>query len=348
MVEPGGCYPPGAVRCAFFLPGLAQIPLFDRDEPRFASAAREMAERNDFLIPHFNGELRPDKPPLVYWLMNGIHQITGTWNELTVRLPSALCGTLTLLVVYFMVGSRFGRVTGLIASLMLGSCGTYVAESRLATADATMLFFIVVCMACAWRAWDVGPVTPSRPRRMPWGVALLFWVSLAAGALTKGVPLLFVLVPMIALSIATGAMATQVRQWRSHLHITRTRIGTALAIAVVATAILVGTTRSPAMELHLWTIILAILLIGMVLTPGLPGASVRCITAGNWRWWRNLRPAWGIPLLLILIAAWAVPAGMREPLLLKQMVGIHFLQRALGPVLTWMHVDFHALAKAGG
>ncbi len=53
----------------FYLPGLGQIPLFDRDEPRFATAAREMAGAGDFVVPTFNGELRPDKPPLVYWLM---------------------------------------------------------------------------------------------------------------------------------------------------------------------------------------------------------------------------------------------------------------------------------------
>ncbi len=88
--------------------------------------------------------------------------------------------------------------------------------------------------------------------------------------------------------------------------------------------------------------------IGMVLTPGLPGAAVRCITGGNWKWWRNLRPGWGIPLLILLIAAWAVPAGIREPILLKRMVGIHFLQRSAGPLLQWMHIDFTDLATAGG
>ena len=91
----------------YFLPGLAQIPLFDRDEPRFATAAREMANSGDYIVPHFNGNLRPDKPPLLYWLMNASYALTGGPSELGARLPSALCGTLTLLVVYFAVGSRF-------------------------------------------------------------------------------------------------------------------------------------------------------------------------------------------------------------------------------------------------
>src|SRR4051794_34543966 len=75
----------------FFLPGLGQISLFDRDEPRFPTAARTMAVTGDFLVPRFNGDLRPDKPPLVYWLMNLTYAATGSFGELGARLPSALC-----------------------------------------------------------------------------------------------------------------------------------------------------------------------------------------------------------------------------------------------------------------
>ena len=223
----------------FFLPGLGQIPIFDRDEPRFSTAARQMMQSGDYIVPrYFNGTIRPDKPPLIYWMMDIGYWITGGWGEFAARLPSVVFGTCTLLVVYFMVGMRFGRPTGFIAALILGSCGVYVAESRLATADATMLFFIVVCMACAWQAWDAGQaeggqerrlpradylldrsisrdgeekhamvldhLSVTTRRRMPFGLAMLFWISLALGTLTKGVPLLFVGVPLMVLSIGTG------------------------------------------------------------------------------------------------------------------------------------------------
>ena len=136
-----------------FLPGLGEIVLFDRDEPRFATAAREMWETGDYVVPRFNGELRPDKPPLVYWLMAGSYSVVGKGSELGARLPSAVCGTLTLIVVYLMTARRFGRVTGMLAAMILGTSSLFVIVNRMATADATMLLFIVVCMACAWRAW---------------------------------------------------------------------------------------------------------------------------------------------------------------------------------------------------
>lgn len=265
------------VGALFYLPGLGQVALFDRDEPRFAAAGRNMVWTGDYLIPRFNGQLRPDKPPLLYWEMALTYNLFG-FNELGARMPSAVMGICTLVVVYFITGSRFGRLTGLLAALMLSATVLFVAESRLATADATMIFFTTLALGCAWRAWDVGnpgvghvsakptSLPPSRhslesisnrPARVPLGVALAFWIALALGTLTKGVPLLFVLLPMLTLSVATSPVW---RRWREF------SLGERLY--------------------HL------------------PAFFLRAIFRGNWRWWRGLRPGIGIPLLLMVVGAW--------------------------------------------
>ncbi|HUO10298.1 MAG TPA: glycosyltransferase family 39 protein [Phycisphaerae bacterium] len=352
-----------------YTPGLGNIPLFDRDEPRFASAAREMIQHHDFLVPHFNGALRPDKPPLLYWLMDASYSLIGSYNEFAARLPSAIAGTLTLLVVYLMVALRFGRFTALHASLILGTCTLFAIESRLATADATMIFFISICMACAWQAWDTADVPNVRTlyyprfdylpdrgpndknlvidhlpkstrRRMSWPLALIFWIALAAGALTKGVPLIFVLVPMVVLSIATGNLATRLRQWRKEFHISGARFVIAAVILAVALTIIATTASRPnAIEIFWWNTIIGLLLLLMTLTPRLPGTIYHSIFAANWSWWKQLRPAWGIPLLLAIIAAWVVPVALHSPALLQQMVGVHFLDRVAGPLLKTFHID---------
>jgi 4-amino-4-deoxy-L-arabinose transferase-like glycosyltransferase len=43
--------------------------LFDVDEPRYAEAAREMIESNNWITPYFNYVVRFDKPVLFYWLI---------------------------------------------------------------------------------------------------------------------------------------------------------------------------------------------------------------------------------------------------------------------------------------
>ena len=357
-----------------YLPGISHITLFDRDEPRFASAAREMTISQNWIVPHFNGHMRPDKPPMMYWLMSGGYWLTNGPSELGARLPSACCSALTLLVLYFAVGARFGRVTGLIASLMLGSTVLFVVESRMATADATMMLAIATCMACAWQAWDAGSsppgdarnlprtdrlstdtvvldlVGPLRTTSMPLSLALLFWIALAFGTLAKGVPLFFVIFPMLALSIATGVLPQQLRAWKSHFHLTASRVGIALAIAVVVLLTFALAAANPALgDLRTWAVILGILLLGMALAPGLPLIAFRCVRGGNWRWWRQLRPALGIPLLVILVGWWVVAAGlMTDWKLITDMVGIHFLNRAFGPLLQLLHIHIVDVAAPGG
>lgn len=281
----------------FFLPGLGPmgsvgptsdmpyVQLFDKDEPRFSEAGRQMMLTGDYLVPRFNGQLRPDKPPLLYWLMQISYWLVDV-NELGARLPSVVCGTLTLFVVYWIAGRRFGRLTGILAALMLASNALFIAESRLATADATMILFNTMALGCAWIAWESGNPrgdgliipkavyrldrgahamldhVPEKPARMNWGLALLFWVALAAGTLAKGVPLLFTFLPMIVLSIATGALAEELARWR----------------------------REPGG----WGTMLA----------HLPAVLWRCVIGGNWSWWRQLRPAIGFPLLIALVGAW--------------------------------------------
>jgi len=66
--------------------GTSSLPLIDRDEPRFAEAAREMRERADFIVPYFNNQFRFDKPPLTYWFQVASYRLFGE-NDFAARFP---------------------------------------------------------------------------------------------------------------------------------------------------------------------------------------------------------------------------------------------------------------------
>ena len=51
--------------------------LWDRDEPRYAVAVREMRSRGDWIFPTFNDQPRYHKPILIYWLMGLSTAIAG-------------------------------------------------------------------------------------------------------------------------------------------------------------------------------------------------------------------------------------------------------------------------------
>src|SRR5215471_18731279 len=79
-----------ALTAALFLLNLAGRDLWEPNEPIAAQVAWEMAQRGDWLIPTVNGEIYPDKPPLLYRGIRLASHARGEINETTAPIPSAL------------------------------------------------------------------------------------------------------------------------------------------------------------------------------------------------------------------------------------------------------------------
>ena len=93
-----------AVGLLFFVPFLGSVRLFDWDEINFAECAREMIVTGDYL--HMQIDYRPfsEKPPLFVWCQVASMHIFGI-NEFAARLPNAIVGIITLLVLHH-IGRR--------------------------------------------------------------------------------------------------------------------------------------------------------------------------------------------------------------------------------------------------
>ncbi len=157
------------------LAGNGRTGLWDRDEPRYAVCVREMRARGDWIFPTFNGEPRYHKPILIYWLM-GLGTALGGDNPFGARLASVFAGTATVLGVWALGRRMFGVRGGRLAGLILATAPIVVAESKLATTDATLALLIFGCQFCLW---ELG----RRPSRV---AAALFWIFLSLATLTKG------------------------------------------------------------------------------------------------------------------------------------------------------------------
>ena len=179
-----------------YLLGNQRITLWDRDEPRFAQAAREMFQRQDFIVPHFNGNYRFDKPVLVYWLMAGNYRLFGAC-DFAARLGSGICGVLACALTYLLGRGLFNRRIGLTGSAILAGCPLVIAESKLATADALLAVFLVAVLGL-WLAMQTGKW------RRP--LIILLGAALGLGTLTKG--------PVIWLFLWAGSMGAVLLQMR--------------------------------------------------------------------------------------------------------------------------------------
>ncbi|RPJ06635.1 MAG: glycosyltransferase family 39 protein, partial [Deltaproteobacteria bacterium] len=75
-----------------FFANLGQWDLWNPDEPRYAQVSREMVNRGDWVLMHFNGEIYPDKPPLFFWLVAFSSCLWNGFHSFSVRFPSAFFG----------------------------------------------------------------------------------------------------------------------------------------------------------------------------------------------------------------------------------------------------------------
>ncbi len=87
-----------------FIPFLGNVHLFDWDEINFAESAREMIVSGNYLSVQINFIPFTEKPPLFFWMQVISMKIFGV-NEFAARFPNAICGIVTL-VVLFRIGKQ--------------------------------------------------------------------------------------------------------------------------------------------------------------------------------------------------------------------------------------------------
>jgi 4-amino-4-deoxy-L-arabinose transferase-like glycosyltransferase len=169
----------------FHLAGTWSLPLIDRDEPRFAEAAREMRERIDFIIPYFNNQFRFDKPPLTYWCQVASYRVFGE-NDFGARFPTAIAAAFVALVL-FGWGKRVRdeKIGWWAAIIFTLSLQTFI-HGKAAVADMWLVLFVTLAH---WAGWELFKAN-AKHRTLNAEHQIIFWwifyISLALAFLAKG------------------------------------------------------------------------------------------------------------------------------------------------------------------
>jgi len=87
-----------------FFPFLGKSHLFDWDEINFAETSREMVLTGNYTQAQVDYQQFWEKPPLFFWLQSSAMRIFGI-NEFAARFPNAVCGILTLMLL-FAIGKK--------------------------------------------------------------------------------------------------------------------------------------------------------------------------------------------------------------------------------------------------
>ena len=221
---------------ALFLWNVWSYDLWAPDEPYFAEGAREMLVDGEWVVPHVNGVVTTDKPPLFFWLIALLSIPLGKVSEVTARLPSILAALGTVALTMRLGARMSDRRTAVLAGLVL--CTTYMFwdKARSSQIDATLCLLIWVALSAflSFRAGDVGG------RR----AGLLFWLAAALATLAKGP--VGVLLPL-AMALATLVADREIGRWRRFAPLA----GPALFLAVTGAWIGLTIVAGPA-EYSVW------------------------------------------------------------------------------------------------
>src|SRR5947209_5099658 len=96
-----------------------------------------------------------DKPPVGFWLEVASAKIFG-FNSVSILLPQALAGVLSVLLLYHLVRRHFGVVAGLLAALALALSPISILTNRNVTIDSTLTLVLLLGAWTVLKAAETG------------------------------------------------------------------------------------------------------------------------------------------------------------------------------------------------
>ena len=119
--------------------------LLSWDEAFYGAVSKEIFRTGDWINLYWAGMPWSDKPPLYMWVTTVFYNAFGI-NEFSVRLFSSICGTGTVLAVYFLGRELYSRRAAISSSLILLSTWHFIWSSKVGMLDSSLTFFITLSL----------------------------------------------------------------------------------------------------------------------------------------------------------------------------------------------------------
>lgn len=204
---------PIAIALLFLLPVALLLPPMPIDETRYLAVAWEMRHSGNFLVPHLNGELYSQKPPLLFWLINASWSLTGLhgWSA---RLVTLGCSLVSLVLL-----GRIALRLGATAQAARTSQWVLLGIGHFAIFANAIMFDIVLTTCVLIALFGVLDLADGRRGR---GI-LIAGLGIGLGVLTKG--------PVVLLDIGFAALTAP--WWSEAVRLRKGRYFGSLGLAVL-------------------------------------------------------------------------------------------------------------------
>lgn len=172
-----------AITAIVILAGIGLRDPWPPDEPRFALMAKEMWDTSNWFFPHRGGEIYPDKPPMVMWMILFFYGLLGNL-KIAFLLPSAILSMCTMWMTYDIAKRLWSPKIGLYAGFLLAITLHFILQAKSGQLDAPVAFWVMLGSYGLLRHLILGPA---------WKWYYLSFFAMGMGIITKGVGFLPVL-----------------------------------------------------------------------------------------------------------------------------------------------------------
>lgn len=160
----------------FFFWGASLLPVTDPVESNYALTAKEMVLSGDFMSPQIYHTYWFDKPIMIYWLTALSYIIFG-FTDWAARIPSALCGALTItLLTHYILYILKNNIIAIWSGIILATSLECWLLSHAIITDAALMLFTVITLFSAY----IG-ITEHRKMHMT-----IAYIAAGLACLTKG------------------------------------------------------------------------------------------------------------------------------------------------------------------
>jgi 4-amino-4-deoxy-L-arabinose transferase-like glycosyltransferase len=128
------------IACFCYLARAVSINEFTRVEPCFSECAREMLQRQNYIVPLYHGMQFFDKPILTYWLIVLCYKVLGV-SVFAARLPSIISAILCIGLVATFARKIYGNFAGILAGTILATSIGFSDMASTAMSDMLLCLF---------------------------------------------------------------------------------------------------------------------------------------------------------------------------------------------------------------
>jgi 4-amino-4-deoxy-L-arabinose transferase-like glycosyltransferase len=226
--------------------GNAAVPLWDRDEPRNAQAARQMYQSGDWVVPRFLDKVRTAKPVFTYWCQASAMHLLGD-TAFAARLPSVIGITLTLVLLAAVISRYVDAERAFWTVFVLATSGIVIAWSaRNSLTDGVLLLWVTMAQIC---------LCAMLTRGASWFLVIVMSIAIGLALLTKGPVVLGVMAMTLLVWLAfklwlgrparAQAAEAEARARRPSHVLIKAIVGIALVAVIVAPWVILVERRAP-------------------------------------------------------------------------------------------------------